>query len=748
MANYRPKSLSELNTVYDKAMRAEKAIKEGSNLLSVPEKETTPPSENIFTQLENKASEAEKNQVFDPDITNIANDFLKRYAKPAKPKVTPKEVKRPAPSIQSVYHSPAKARQEIKADVPMSTGNDFASGFDAPAVPLHKPAPTMPAVQPPVVREPEIVKEAPAPQIVTAPEAPAAPIVPAVSPRAVAAPEAEITPEVPAPAVKAAPQAPAKRFAPRIRITSTERSELMEEYMRVMYDEDDDDDYSYKKPKFSFFKKKKKYEEEINEEPALLYEEYDDNADEDTADKEIPVVPFDNSQVRYTDEYSDAPAEDIISDEEMDVYDYIEADFDYDESEEEVDDVLDISLAPSAKEETEAAEETAVDEEIQPEDEEAVEYVQEELPTEITEEIEEAEEIAEVSEEAVEEAEAAEAETEDSEEVVVYPEEDTEEAEEVVYPDAPPSDMVFEDIFSVSDENKRSHTGGNWEEVFGANFNANKSEETEDEYAPVTYETEDGDYEEAPVEEYPDYEEYPEKAAEEEQYEEEIKQPKKQIFLKVLMLLTAFVCITAAAATVLITSITAVNTGKIVSDRYRTFSVSENIESLGLSAGDLVITENVYAHTDDRYVYSTDGTYAFGIVSDSTTNELGDYLYETQTENDVVLVNRNNSMGVIVATYSGIGTILAIICDYYIFIAGALLILAVAMIVCFVIISKRKSYTEKLPEYDENDDIDDSDDHNDYEETAETTEYDDYDDTDNYYDYDTDGIEEGLFSDI
>ena len=91
----------------------------------------------------------------------------------------------------------------------------------------------------------------------------------------------------------------------------------MEEYMRVMYDEDDDDDYSYKKPKFSFFKKKKKYEEEINEEPALLYEEYDDNADEDTADKEIPVVPFDNSQVRYTDEYSDAPAEDIISDEEM-----------------------------------------------------------------------------------------------------------------------------------------------------------------------------------------------------------------------------------------------------------------------------------------------------------------------------------------------------------------------------------------------------------------------------------------------
>ena len=746
MANYRPKSLSELNTVYDKAMRAEKAIKEGSNLLSTPEAEATPPSENIFTQLETAASEAEKNQVFDPDITNIANDFLKRYAKPEKPKATPKEVKRPAPSIQSVYHAPTRVRQEEKADVPMSTGNDFASGFETPAVPLHKPAPTMPAVQPPVVREPETVREAPAPQIITAPEAPATPVVPAASTPAVApAPKAETPSEVPAPAVKTAPQPPVRKASPRVRITSTERSELMEEYMRVMYDEDDDDDYSYKKPKFSFFKKKKKHEEAIEEEPELLYEESYEDEDEDTTEEEVPVVPFDNSDVRYTDEYSDAPAEDI-SEDEMDVYDYIEADFDYDESEED-DDVLDISLAPSTQEESEAVEETAKEEEIQPEAEE-IEEEQVEIPAEeVVEEIEEAEVVAEATESTDEAEETAEAtyETEDNEEVVVYPEESAEEeAEEVIYPDAPPADMVFEDIFSVSDESKRSHTGGNWEEVFGKNFNADKAEEAEEEIAPVTYETEDGDYEEAPVEEYPYYEEYPE----EETQDEEIKQPKKQIILKVLMLLVAFVCITGAAATVFITSLTAVNTGKIVSDRYRTFSVSENIESLGLSAGDFVITENVYAHTDDRYVYSENGTYAFGIVTDSTTNESGDYIYETQTEDDIVLVNRNNSMGVIVATYSGVGTILAIICDYYIFIAGALLILAVAMIVCFILISKRKSSTEESPEYDEDDDIDDSDADNDYEDPAETTEYDDDDDTDNYYDYDTDGIEEGLFSDI
>ena len=112
MANYRPKSLSELNNVYDKAMRAEKAIKEGSGLLSATENETTPQNENIFLQLETKAAEADKSQVFDPDITNIANDFLKRYAQPEKPKVVPKEIKRPAPSIQSVYHSAVKPKAE------------------------------------------------------------------------------------------------------------------------------------------------------------------------------------------------------------------------------------------------------------------------------------------------------------------------------------------------------------------------------------------------------------------------------------------------------------------------------------------------------------------------------------------------------------------------------------------------------------------------------------------------------------
>ena len=104
-------------------------------------------------------------------------------------------------------------------------------------------------------------------------------------------------------------------------------------------------------------------------------------------------------------------------------------------------------------------------------------------------------------------------------------------------------------------------------------------------------------------------------------------------------------------------------------------------------------------------------------------------------------------MGVVIATYGTIGSIVAAVCDYYIFIAGALLILAVAMIVCFVLISKKSASSKEITEVYEEDNADDSDSDADYDDGDE-----DYEDSDNdgdyYSDFDTDGIEQGLFSDI
>ena len=781
MANHRPKSLSELNNVYDKAMRAERAIKEGSDMLSIPEPETAPESENIFQQLEHKAAQAHKNQVFDPDITNIANDFLKRYAQPEKPKETPREIKRPAPSIQ-VYHTPVKESEKKPEDISLNTGNDFASSLAAASVPVHKPSHTAPSTDsvkpqaaPPIQQEPAEIRT-PAPQVQKVTATPA--------------PEVKQTPEVKQ-AVKAQGETKfdhTPRPAPsRVRITSTERSELMEEYMRVM--SDDDDEPSAKKSVFSFFKKKKKYDEDDANTAESLYDSYSDDADEDSAE-EIPVVPFDASDVKYEDEYSDSPEEEKedvqLSQEPMNLYDYIEADLDFDDAddmyeEDDEDSTLDVSFMSGTVIKEEISDKAAIEYFVQEESEEAIEE------TEAVEITEEAEEI--ISE--PEEAETVEAENtaEETVETVLYPTEEaaeTEEAEEVVYPDAPPAGMVFEDVFSVTDESKRSLTGGNWTEVFGEELPVPVSDEAEEiisepeEAEAETAEAEDTSEETVeavvyPTEEASETEEAeavvyaaeaeeiissPEETAEAheeiqesavetaEEYEgdfDDYDAPKKRTGLKIVMAIAIVICFITAVATALLSAVIGVDTGKEFSDNLRAFSVPETVESIGLNKGDLVIAENVYAHSDSLYVFVNQAThdYDFGKVIETTTNLSGDYLYISQTKDGTQLINRDTAMGVIVATYGGIGSVLSAICEYSILIIIALAILIIALIVCLVIITrKRRLYEEASAIYDHMESYDDDDPSDDNEPGDENN------DDEYYSDYDTDGIEQGLFANI
>ena len=764
MANHRPKSLSELNNVYDKAMRAERAIKEGSNMLSTPETEIAPENENIFIQLEAKAAEAQKREVFDPDITNIANDFLKRYTQPEKPKTAPKEIKRPAPSIQSVYHSPAKDIPSEKHDVPLSMETGFTPETKPQSASVHKPSHTMPtteAVRPEAkapemktpaedsaVPQPKIIYQAPEETYPVSEQAPAA-----------VAPINKEAPTVVQTSVKSETQGTVDytpRPAPsRVRITSTERSELMEEYLRVM--SDDDDEPSFKKPKFSFFKKKKKHEDEDTESETSLYEELPE--EEDSAE-EIPVVPFDSSEVKYTDEYSDAPHEEA-KDEPMNLYDYIEADFDYDENDENA--ALDMSF-DEAEEEMTAAEEIA-EEYVPEEGTYPTEPEEGTYPTEPEEgtyptEPEEGTYPTEPEEEVVypQEAEAEEA-VEEAEETI------TPEEEETVYEEAPTAGMVFEDIFSVSDESKRSHTGGNWSEVLSEAFAEERTaaeeltaiaeeepeaeesvevaEVAEDEYtASAQREEAEEIYEEA-TEDIPQSE----KSSEAEMTaEEDFDAPKKRTFLKVLMALTALICLAGAGLSLFLSAVIGVDTGKLFSDKYRAFSVSEDLTNVGLKKGDLIIAENIYAHTDEIFVYTNQNTnaYSFGKVTASTPNLTGDYLYIAETQDGVQVINRDTSLGVVKSTYGGIGTVLSAVCDYGIFLAVALVIFAVALIICLIIlIRRRRRYEAAAAIYDNPDNFDGDGDGD-----SNTPSGGNDEDSEYYSDYDTDGIEQGLFTNI
>ena len=754
MSSHRPKSLSELNNVYDKALRAEKAIKESSSLLSTPETSEAKPSENIFQQLETKAAEAKKNQVFDPDISNIASDFLKRYAQPEKPKAAPKEIKRPAPTIQSVQPHVRKPKVEIKAE---DTLNQSTVAPSEIKVPVHRPSHDVPATDAFVTAPQTIVSAEPSIPAYAEPVQAEEPVVEVpVAP----------APVVEAPAVRQTPartaHAPKIDHTPRpnrrVRITSSERSELMEEYMRVMSDEDDEP--SEKKSVFSFFRKKK--QDDYDDEPVeSIYEDFSE--EEPATDDEVPVVAFDSSNVKYEDEYSDAPLQEEtdVASSPMNLYDYIEADFDYDEDDDE-DGTLDISTTTFEKEDVAADEfygteepvsEAEADEiaetEVYPA-EEASEEIPEEVIAEPIEEIIEPEVIeeAEIIEEAVVYEEPAEAtEIVETEEIAEVQEEiqEIEEAEEIVPAEeyyeeendtaeateeyAPPAEMVFEDIFSVSDESKRSHSGGDW----GGSVPPE---------ALASYESDEAYDEEVDV--YDGYDDYDDEDYDDEDYDDEPSEKKKgNIFVKILLVFFALISLTLGATTVAADFVLDIDSGKLISDTYRLFCAREDMPSFDIDKGDLIVAKNTHVDKDNIYVYATDDdAYGVGKVIENTDNALGEFLLSTETVDGNQLIKRDSSMGVVVASYSILGTILSIVCNFGIFIAIAFVLIAIGLIVLLVIISKKKSSRYVEENSSENDDDD-----NEYYDDGDDSE--EYEDDEEYYsEYDTDGIEQGLFTNI
>jgi chemotaxis protein histidine kinase CheA len=456
----------------------------------------------------------------------------------------------------------------------------------------------------------------------------------------------------------------------------------------------------------------------------------------------------------------------------MDLYDYIEADFDYDEDEDgtldvstttfekediatetayeevaeeapeaEADDTAETLLYPAEEEspeineepEAEAAEEEAeaeeaVEAEVYAEEAVEVAEVQEEVAeaeeaVEVQEEIAEAEEVIEVQEEIVEAQEIEE--IVPTEEIAEETAETSQEADEYT----PPAEMEFEDILSVSDENKRSHTGGDWGGTVPPQ--AIPSYESEKQYTQKSdmydgYDDYDDDYD------YSD-EDYPEKK-------------KGNVLLKVVLVLFAVLSLTLGTATAAMDILIDIDSGKLISDTYRLFSAKNDMPMFDINKGDLLVAKNAHIDTDDVYVYaSPDNTYSVGKVLAITENSEGDSVLSTESQEGEQLITRDRSMGILISTYSVIGTVLSILCNYGIFMAVAFALIAVALIVLLIIISKKKKseggYISEDSSYDDSDD--------DYYGDDSSDGYSEEDDDEEYYsEYDTDGIEEGLFSGI
>ena len=743
MANHRPKSLSELNQVYDKAMQAQRAIKEGSMSLSDEAPASEKPSQNIFDELKQQASQAKKPELYDSQIADIANDFIKRYAKPeqTKPHTAAKELKRPAPSIQSLFHTPVDAQQQENADVPLKLDQPelAATAAVSTASPLKPKAPGSAALPSPsvVFKESEAEPEANDEPAETASEAS----------------QEQLRREATAKAQHEAYASPKAEVTPSVRITSTERNDLINEYLRVMSDDDSysDDDEEYRKPKKGGFwsRMKKRRHGPVPEEPA---------EESSSVDSEEPESAEDIYS-DYAEAEEEAPAAEAPQSEDeapLSLYDYIEADFDFGEDGEIAEETyVDVSEQATQQEEAHTLEDepeevaypTEPEEDTYPTEPEEGTYPTEPEEGTYPTEPEEGTYPTEPEEDTYPtEPEEGTYPTEPEEgtyptepEDIIYPTEEAE--EETVCPDREPQEdsptagMVFDDVFSVTDESKRSYTGGNW-----SNALEEDAEQPDEAAEPLPYEETENE------------------AAQDEDFsfnETKKLSPKKKkgsVVSKILLCLALVFLIVCTGLVTVLGNIVAVDTGKLISDKYRVFTAEHDYALSGVNAGDLVITEDYdsYAAEGDSFVYVNHEAQKFmiGKHSGSTYNLVGDVLFIAENEAGRVLVLAEDTLGAIIKTYKGIGAVVSPVSDNYIIIDAVLLVLILIVLLCLIVPKLKKSGKDDTePSYEE-----DSSPYSEAQEYPEEADNDEAspDEEEEYdsYDYDTDDIEEGLFSGI
>ncbi|MGN0486452.1 MAG: hypothetical protein ACI4GB_04395 [Acutalibacteraceae bacterium] len=693
MANYRPKSLNELNSVYGKAMEAERAIHAGSDRLQDRQKTQaeTDSTQTVFEEMEKQARQAREREPQDDAITNIANDFIKRFAVKQEPADRSREVRRPAPSIQSVYHTPvSQAESTVKTTA-------------------AKPASPKPEIR--GAKAPSPVPEVPRP---SAKEPPVSAVkTKAVTPEFMPAPQ----PEIPVPVSAASekmpdetqvssfvPGAERRPASPRVHITSTERSELMKEYMSIMADDDDEayDAPRHKKSRFKFGKKKRAAE------TATIREDNTEPQETDTTVSEpIPEhktrrknkkhnniyddieADFGYSEEIFDDEFS--AAEDVSEESDARLTDYPETrEVAFEETDDDINlfsDIPEIHLSQGEEQLTEMQAEPVYEEEIieaeaEPAYEEEIieaeaEPVYEEEIIEVEAEPAYEEEIIEAEAEPAYEEEIIEAEAEpayEEESKAPQPESADETIPEDIHEEFVEPVMVFDDVFSVSDESKRSYTGGNWEEVFGndPDFLAARQEAYE----------ENGDvFEEMAY--YPEEEVYYTENVDEDLYVPEVKKHTlARVFLALIMTLS-FLC---AGFVCFVRGVAAPNSGSVFADSYRVFTAAEAYEDCSVAKGDLVVTEDMLIGSGDTFAYrdTQDGGFRFALCMDSEVSD-GEEFLVASSQYGSVRVNSADTYGKVVAAYGGVGTAVSFLSNNFSVIVVFFLLIALCCILALAL---------------------------------------------------------------
>ncbi len=217
-------------------------------------------------------------------------------------------------------------------------------------------------------------------------------------------------------------------------------------------------------------------------------------------------------------------------------------------------------------------------------------------------------------------------------------------------------------------------------------------------------EKDDFDFPENYTPEWIKEDEQAEQAAESVKPEKEKSKGGKTLLKLVLSLVLVAVISVGALATVLKT-VAAVNTGKLVSDKYYVFTAYKAYTDLGIDEGDLVITEKKYAENGEIFTYVDYGnkTFEFGRRTDSITKEDGEVLYVTEKDGGRTLVSRDDCKGVVYLTYEGRGRLVSFLTDNYIIIVSAAAVISLIIVLVFILAlrTKKEEKNENIESSDE-----------------------------------------------
>ncbi len=195
---------------------------------------------------------------------------------------------------------------------------------------------------------------------------------------------------------------------------------------------------------------------------------------------------------------------------------------------------------------------------------------------------------------------------------------------------------------------------------------------------------------------------------------EELKLDYNKILFKIILSLVLVVVISTGAIATLLKTAVAVNTGKLVADKYYVFTTYKDYTDIGIAKDALIITEKKYAGQGEFFVYVdyASKTFELGKRTDSITKEDGEVLYVTEKDGGRTLVSRDDCKGVVYLTYENRGRIVNFLTDNYIIIvaAAAVISLVIVLIFAFVLRNRKddqyEDFEEELTE-EEKEDFDD-----------------------------------------